>query len=356
MSSDLRWIGQIQIGDIWRMNIFAKVVVTKHSLPMNKLICSTFLVTIAVLVAPSAFAQKVNFEKQVWPILEKKCVKCHKAPYEENGKVKKPKGELRLDGAWAIMMGGEGGAAIKPNDSAHSDLYTRVTLPEDDDDFMPPSGKADPLTDAEKTLVAKWIDDGADFGGWAGNLDGKPKEISNAGGKIPTSEIQEMYTKLSAGLEPLKEDGWKKVTESGGRVMPLSTSSPLLAVDFRLTAEDADDEKVASIGSIHGHVAHLDLSKTQVSDGVIAEVAKMERLVRLDLHKTAISDAALAKLKGLKNLRYLNLYGTQVSDAGLKHLQGIKSLRAVYLWNSKATPNGAKSLAKALPEAKINIK
>ena len=323
---------------------------------MNKLICSTLLVTILCFVAPSAFAQKVNFEKQVWPILENKCVKCHKAPYEEDGKVKKPKGELRLDGAWAIMLGGEGGAPLKPGDSAHSDLFTRVTLPEDDDDFMPPSGKADPLTDAEKTLLAKWIDEGAEFGGWAGNLEGKPKEISNAGGKIPTSEIQEIYGKLSEGLEPLKEDSWKEISSSGGRVVPLSASSPLLSIDFRLTAEEANDEKVSSIESIKDHVAHLDLSKTQVSDAVMAQIAKMDRLVRLDLHKTAISDAELAKLKGLKNLRYLNLYGTQVTDAGLKHLQSIKSLRAVYLWNSKATPNGAKSLAKVLPEAKINIK
>ena len=112
---------------------------------MNKLICSIFLVTLVCLVAPSAFAQKVNFEKQVWPILENKCVQCHKAPYEEDGRVKKPKGELRLDGAWAIMLGGEGGSPVKVGDSAHSDLYMRVTLPEDDDDFMPPTGKADPL-------------------------------------------------------------------------------------------------------------------------------------------------------------------------------------------------------------------
>ena len=192
---------------------------------------------------------------------------------------------------------------------------------------MPPSGKADPLTDKEKELLAKWIDQGAEFGGWAGNLKGKPKELSNAGGKIPVSEIQELYKKLSEGLKPLKEDSWKEVTAAGGRVQPLAKTSPLLSVDYRLTAEEATDEKIEPVSKIGEHVAHLDLSKTKVTDAVLDKVSKMDKLVRLDLHKTSISDAQLAKLKGLKNLRYLNLYGTQVSDKGLKNLEGIKSLR-----------------------------
>ncbi|MDF1814920.1 MAG: hypothetical protein P1V20_22140 [Verrucomicrobiales bacterium] len=322
---------------------------------MQKIFHAAFIVAAVFSLSQSAQAQKVDFEKQVWPIIEAKCVECHREPYEENGRLKKPKGGLRLDGAWAIMMGGEGGATVDPGKSDHSELFARVTLPEDDDDFMPPTGKADPLTDKEKELLAKWIDEGADFGGWAGNLKGKPAEVSNAGGKIPVSEIQELYKKLSEGVSPLKEDAWKDITASGGRVMPLSNSSPLLSVDYRLTAEDATDDKFAAIKAISDHVAHLDLSRTQVTDATMSDVSKMDRLVRLDLHQTAISDEGLSHLKGLKNLRYINLYGTQVSDAGLNQLKSMKSLRAVYLWNSNATPKGAKALRAALPDAKINI-
>jgi hypothetical protein len=323
---------------------------------MHKFLSAALLTLAFCLTSPDALGQKVDFEKQVWPIIKEKCVDCHKAPYEENGRTKKPKAGLRLDGAWAIMLGGEGGASVKPGDSKNSEMFFRVTLPQDDDDFMPPVDKAEPLTEKEKELLAKWIDEGADFGGWAGNLEGKPKEVSNAGGKIPVSEIQEIYKSLSEGLKPMKEDAWKEVTAAGGRVMPLAKTSPLLSVDYRLTAEDATDEKFAPVKAIGNQVAHLDLSKTKVTDAILADVAKMERLVRLDLHKTSISDAGLDKLKGLKNLRYLNLYGTQVSDSGLKNLESIKSLRAIYLWNSKATAQGAKKLEKALPEAKINIR
>ena len=188
--------------------------------------------------------KKIDFEKQIWPILERSCVKCHKAPFEENGRTIKPKAGLRMDGAWAITMGSENGAVLTPGNAEDSELWWRTDLEEDDDDYMPPTGKADPLTAEEKALFAKWIDQGADFGGWAGNLEGKPKEISNAGEDVPVSEIQELYQALGEGIAAPKEADWKGVADAGGRVMPLSKESPLLSVDFRLAREAADDAKI----------------------------------------------------------------------------------------------------------------
>ncbi|MGY8640865.1 MAG: c-type cytochrome domain-containing protein [Verrucomicrobiales bacterium] len=313
-------------------------------------------ILLAVVAAPVFGQNKVNFEKEIWPFVEKSCVGCHKAPYEENGRTKKPKAGLRLDGAWAWVAGSESGAVFTAGEADDSEMVVRVTLPADDDDFMPPTDKADPLTPEQIELFKKWINEGADFGGWAGNLEGKPKEVSNTGMKIPVSEIQETYKKLSEGLEPLDEKAWEGITAAGGRVMPLSDSSPLVSVDFRLTGEDATDEKVGSIAKIGDNIAHLDLSKTAITDASLAQVAELKRLVRLDLHQTKVGDASLSQLKGLSNLRYLNLYGTEVSDAGLKQLQGLKNLKNVYLWNSKATEKGAKALEKALPGAQVNFK
>jgi len=317
------------------------------------------LLPIAILAATadlSTAQDQVDFEKHIWPIFEAKCVDCHQAPYEKDGKLQKPKAGLRLDGAWAISLGSENGAVMTPGNAEESELWWRTDLEEDDDDFMPPQGKADPLTATEKALFKKWIDQGADFGGWAGNLEGKPKELSNAGDKLPVSEIQEAYKKLSEGISPLKESAWKSVTEAGGRVMPLAEESPLLSVDFRLAGEEADDAKVGTVGAISENVAQLDASKTAITDEALAQVAEMKRLVRLDLHQTKVGDAGIKHLKGLENLRYLNLYGTEVTDAGLEQLKGLKTLDSIYLWQSKVTDKGAKQLQKALPDAKINWK
>ncbi|MCB1065349.1 MAG: hypothetical protein KDN20_20840 [Verrucomicrobiae bacterium] len=324
--------------------------------PLNSWYARWMALSLVGLI-PATLAQaqdeEIDFEKQIWPFLERSCVKCHKAPFEENGKTIKPKAGLRMDGAWAFKAGSENGSVMEAGNAKESEIWWRTDLPTDDDDFMPPTDKADPLSPEEKELFKKWIDQGADFGEWVGNLEGKPKEVSNTGEKLPVSEIQETYTKLSEGLAVPKEDMWKEVTAAGGRVMPLATESPLLSVDFRLVREEADDAKVATIAKIGEHIAQLDLSKTSVTDAGLAPIEGLKRVVRLDLNQTGITDAGLSHLKGLENLNYLNLYGTGVTDAGLKQLESIKSLKNVYLWEAKVTDKGVKSLQKALPEAKI---
>ncbi len=314
------------------------------------------LVPAAILLLPAAAAaQDVAFEKEIWPILEAKCVQCHRESYQDDGgRTRNPKGGLRLDGAWAIAAGGDSGIVIKPGDSGASEMVFRVSLPPDDADVMPPQGKADPLTPAERRLLATWIDLGADFGGWEGNVSGRP--ATGESGEPPLPEIQRIYRELSTNLQPLEEDRWKEVIAAGGRVLPLSETSPLLEVDFRLDAESTTDERLASLEPIAEHIAHLDLAETAITDAALAKIERMKHLVRLDLNRTAITDAELERLAKLPHLRYLNLYGTGVSDAGLTHLAGMKSLRAVYLWNSNATPRGAKALAEALPEARINLR
>ena len=310
----------------------------------------------ALLLSTPFLGEAVDFESEILPVLEAKCVECHKAPYEENGRTKKPKAGLRLDAAWAMLAGSEDGAVLVPKDADESALYARVTLPEDDDDFMPPVGKADPLTKQEIKSLRKWINEGADFGDWEGNLEGKPKVTKKEDEAPPVSEVQLTYEKLASKLPKIEEDAWKEVTAAGGRVARLSNQSPLLSVDYRLVKDDATDESLVPLQSIAPHIAHLDLSQTSISDAGLSVLQESPNLVRLNLSQTAIGDEAMGNLKGLAELRYLNLYGSQVSDKGLQVLHSLKNLEAVYLWQSKATPAGAKSLEKALPDARIILK
>jgi uncharacterized membrane protein len=136
------------------------------------IVTALFAVAFFGLSVSQATAQDggVDFEKQILPIFKAKCLKCHAKEHEDNGKIKKPKGGLRLDGADVIMKGGkEHGAenvvAGKPDDSY---LLKSVLLPPSDDAAMPPEGKADPVTAEEAALIKKWIADGAKFGAWKG--------------------------------------------------------------------------------------------------------------------------------------------------------------------------------------------
>lgn len=120
------------------------------------------------LLSPTS-ASAVDFEKEILPILDAKCMKCHETEHTDGtGKLKKPKGGLVIDTAEGLKKGGKehGDKNIVPGKAMESRFYVVTTLPISDEYFMPPEGKADPLTDAEKELLKKWIDEGANFGAW----------------------------------------------------------------------------------------------------------------------------------------------------------------------------------------------
>jgi hypothetical protein len=118
----------------------------------NPILTAALIILVTALPATAQDTGAVDFAKQIFPILEAKCLKCHQKERTEDGKLIKPKHGLRLDNAEGIMKGGkeypnENVVAGKPDASW---LLKTLSLPADDDLAMPPEGKADPVTDAEK--------------------------------------------------------------------------------------------------------------------------------------------------------------------------------------------------------------
>jgi len=102
---------------------------------------------------PPAEAKEVTYDKDIKPIFEKSCFKCHGA--------EKQKGKLRVDSLQAALKGGEDGKVIEPGNSAKSVLVHNVSRIGDEDDWMPPTDKGDPLTKQQVGLIRAWIDQGA---------------------------------------------------------------------------------------------------------------------------------------------------------------------------------------------------
>ena len=270
---------------------------------------------------------KVDFVKQVRPILAESCYKCH-------GPDKK-KGDLRLDSPESIMKGGSDGKAVEKGAPEDSPLYLRIVLPKGHDDIMPSEG--DPLPREKLDMIGQWIMQGADFGGWKGDA------VAGAGGgPAPLPQV--------AAADPGALD---KLRQSGARALPLAQGVNLLDVGFSTGGEVADAQ-LALLVPIAPQVYELNLAGSKVTDAGLAQVGQLPNLRRLHLEKTAVTDAGLAHLKNLANLEYLNLYGTAVTDAGLANLAGLKNLRSLYLWQSKVTAEGAANLKKSLPTVNVN--
>ena len=102
---------------------------------------------------PPAADRKIDFEKDVKPILSAYCWKCH-GP-------EKQKGGLRLDTRTGAITGGDSGAVITPGKSAESKLSHAVLADANDEIKMPP-GEAR-LAANEVGVLQAWIDQGLSF-------------------------------------------------------------------------------------------------------------------------------------------------------------------------------------------------
>src|SRR5882724_7233660 len=97
------------------------------------------IAAILILPAASRAAEKVDFARDIRPILSNNCFKCHGPAVQ--------KSKLRLDDRDATINKG----AIAPGKHANSELLKRVMLADGEDGRMPPVGVYDRLTPDQVT-------------------------------------------------------------------------------------------------------------------------------------------------------------------------------------------------------------
>jgi len=119
-------------------------------------IALALLLAAARTVANPTNAPSVLFDRDVKPILEQSCLRCHGG--------ERPKSGFRLTDRDSALKGGNNHPdAIVPGNSDASKLIQFVSG-EPDDMLMPPEGKGDPLTPEQIDALRKWIDEGAVWG------------------------------------------------------------------------------------------------------------------------------------------------------------------------------------------------
>lgn len=301
---------------------------------MKKLILSLAAVALFSISIPAA-ETKVDFVKQIHPILKENCIKCHGA--------EKQKGKLRLDSSAAALKGGKGGPSLVPGDAAKSELYRRVALPKTDDDFMPSEGE--PLAKEKLDLLREWINQGAVW-------PDLPAAQESAAAGVPAAPAGPV---LPADFKPDAAElkAIAALAQKGIDVRPIAANLNWREANLRLQGTNVTDATLALLKDVAGMV-DLNLATTRVTDAGLANLKGMAHLQRLHLELTGITDAGLSHLKDLKDLTYLNLYGTKVTDAGLEQLTGLKHLRGLYVWQSKVTDAGIKKLKESLPTVEVS--
>jgi hypothetical protein len=122
---------------------------------MNRAPWTFALVLLAVPCARAAEGPDV-FNDRVRPILARHCFKCH-GPDD-----KARKARLRLDvREQALRPAKSGKPAIVPGKAEESELVRRIFA--DEDEVMPPPHAKNPLTEADKQTLRRWVADGAEY-------------------------------------------------------------------------------------------------------------------------------------------------------------------------------------------------
>ncbi len=110
-------------------------------------------------LADAPAADRVDFNRDIRPILSDKCFRCH-GPDDEARQA-----GLRLDLKQRALSKLESGAvAVVPGDADESELFQRVSST-DPDVKMPPPASKKKITAGEVALLKKWIDQGAQWRG-----------------------------------------------------------------------------------------------------------------------------------------------------------------------------------------------
>lgn len=115
----------------------------------------------SVFAADLPLPDKIEFNRDVRPILSDNCFFCH-GP-DKN----KREADLRLDDGSGFTGTGSHAAVVTPKSPDKSDLWKRI-IANDPDEKMPPASAGKTLSERDVAIIRKWIEQGAEYQGhWA---------------------------------------------------------------------------------------------------------------------------------------------------------------------------------------------
>ena len=270
---------------------------------------------ITVLDSADVYLDLIN------PMMNSRCISCHNPG--------KKKGDLLLTSHTNMMKGGENGEVIIPGDLEASELFSRITLPENHDDFMPSEGKR-PLSDQEVSIIGWWISSGAPPAGFVTEIDIDKEIVATVNNYLGLDK----NNLLNKKVPPADKSILDSLRLQGFVINRLMKDNYFLDANFSLSERKLTITDLELLLQIKEQLVWLNLSNSGIKDQHLEKIGQFENLVKLDLSKNTISDNRLEQLSKLTNLETLNLYNTQASEKLLNVLPRLTKLQTIYLWQT----------------------
>ena len=258
------------------------------------------------------------YEKVVQPILNSNCQSCHNP--------RNKKGGLDLSTKEALLKGGENGPVIDPHEFLKSSLISRMELPLDHEDHMPPSEKRQPKKE-ELQLLRLWLENEASFDLKLGAAKPEKKLLE------PFFQREEIAFYPTVTLSPIAEDTLALLRKKGFYVEPIAKGSSILKLSC-INFPDFQDQNLGDLASVKGHIVYLDLSGTMITDQILTSLGDFPHVTVLKLNDTQVKGANLESLMSLKNLKSLYLNGISITQTDLEKLDQLPRLERVFAYET----------------------
>lgn len=261
------------------------------------------------------------FQLAVRPILEKKCVSCHKKDKAKGGLILASNPNATSD-VWIAKH------ANFPEMLA--EMVQRIDLPITDKEHMPPRGK-EPLEPQEILILKNWINAGGNTKEILASIQQNHPLFADKELLLQSSSKEKKYTFPFISSKKLAS-----LNDAFTVVRQIANESPALKADFFIR-KSFELSKLDKLSAAKKQIIHINLSKMPIRDEDLSLITLFPNLEKLILNQTDITDKGITSLKKLNKIRILSLSGTEISIKSVPVLATIKSLEEVYLWHTNIT-------------------
>jgi uncharacterized membrane protein len=277
------------------------------------------------------------FQHLVQPILEAKCIACHK-----EGKIK---GELRMDQVSGLQKGGKTGPFVIPGDLEKSLLIQRINLPMDEKEHMPPKNKAQ-LTDEELEILEAWVASGGSF----------DQKVSALKAEEPLFQLasNRFSNQKSYSFDAASDSEIKKLNNFFRKVNPIFPGSPALEVAY-YGISTFDPNSLQELTKIKEQLVRINLNRMPLADVDLGFLSEFKNLEELQLNFTGINGDQIAELEKLENLKNLALSGNDLGPEAVSALSKLRQVKRLFLWNSGLGDSEKETLEKSLAQTQIDF-
>ena len=236
----------------------------------------------------------------------------------------------------SLVKGGNSGKILDKTNPNQSELFKRITLPQENIKFMPSDGE--PTSYYEKNLILWWIENLSESDQLI-----KPSEVSDkmkyVFNHLYSLDFEQKSWDKRLKLEKL--ESFKEIDPNKFEIKFISNQQKYISVKY--LRENISTNDFEDLREINDHIVYFDIYNGQIGIEMIKNLLNFKNLVKLSLKDNLITDEGIKLISSLENIEVLNLIGTNVTEKSFDNFKTFKNLKRIYLWKSGVKNDQIKS-------------